>query len=170
MQSHRKYKIAVEKHEAMCYLSILSIGYIFLLVFILDQQHLFKNQGKVSKKLAKPKVKCRQQQQKSSVSYDDMLWYCDRLQREGIITLVSLKHFGFYRLIVAYKPSTIAILQTILSTQSVDHKLVMLILGSREQLLTWRLCCSEGAMITARVLKIFCSCLVGNFHRENFKK
>lgn len=73
MQSHRKYKITVEKHEAMCYLSILSISYIFLLVFILDQQHLFKNQGKASKKLAKPKVKCRQQQQKSSVICCDIV-------------------------------------------------------------------------------------------------
>lgn len=103
MQSHRKYKIAVEKYEAICYLSILSIRYIFLLVFIRDQQHLFKNPGKTSKKLAKPKVNCKQQQQTSSVSYDDVLWYCDRLQREGIITLESWKHFGFSGLIVAYK-------------------------------------------------------------------
>lgn len=46
-------------------------------------------------------------------------------------------------------PGTIAILQTVLSVQSADHKLVVLILGSREQLLIWRLFYSKAAVITA---------------------
>lgn len=46
-------------------------------------------------------------------------------------------------------PGTIAILQTVLSIQSADHKLVVLILGGREQLLIWRLFYSKAAVITA---------------------